>query len=125
MAKPKNYSIAERIQALTLAESGQPYAHITAVTGMSKSQIVRLRKKAKERGYDPSVSGRLKEEYVQDAPRSGRPEVVDEEKEKEMLELVRVPSGGGSREMTVAEIARRVGISTTTAHRRLKKKGSG
>ena len=46
MPKSKNYTIADRVQVLTLAEEGKPYAKITKITGMSKSQITQLHQKA-------------------------------------------------------------------------------
>ena len=60
---------------------------------------------------------------MQDAPKADHPQPIGEEKEKEILKLVR--TNHESREMTVAEIARHVGISSMTAHRRLKKHGFG
>ena len=123
MLKLKNYSVADRVQALTLAEEGKRYAEISSITGMSSSQITRLRRKARERGFDPSVSKQITVDHVQDAPRSGRPEVIDEEKEKKMLEIVRATHE--SREMTAAEIARELGVGTTAVYKRLKKKKMG
>ena len=123
MPKSKNYTIADRVQALTLAEEGKPYAEISGITGISKSQITRLRKKARERGFDPSVSKQITMEHVQDAPRTGRPEVIDEEKEKKMLEIVQATDK--SREMTVAEIAREIDVGTTAVYKHLKKKKMG
>ena len=35
--------------------------------------MYRLKKQARDRGYDPAVSRQLKLEYVVDKPRSGRP----------------------------------------------------
>ena len=48
MLKSKNYTIADQVQVLTLAEEGKPYAEITKITGMSKPQITRLHQKARE-----------------------------------------------------------------------------
>lgn len=71
--KAQNHSVALRIQALALFEEGIAVERVKDITGMSRSAIFRLRQTARARGYDPNVSRELKEEYVQDAPRSGRP----------------------------------------------------
>ena len=91
--------------------------------GCPKSQITRLRQKARERGYDPLVSKQIKAEHVEDAPRSGRPEVIDEEKEKKVLDIVRATHE--SREMSIAELARAVGVGTTAVYKLFKKKKMG
>ena len=123
MPKTKNYTVADRVQALTLAEEGKSYAEISSITGISLSQITRLCRKARERGFDPSVSKQITAEYVQDAPKTGWPEVIDKEKEKQMLELVQATHE--SQEMSAAEIAREIGVRTTTAYKHLKKKKMG
>ena len=84
----KYYSVGERIQVLSLAEEGYSYAHITEITGMSKSHITHLHQRAQERGFNPEVSKQLKDEYVQEAPKSGCPRLLDEEQEKKILEIV-------------------------------------
>jgi hypothetical protein len=43
------------------------------MTGVSLRQIQSWYNNALKRGYDPSVSVLLKDEYLVDAPRSGRP----------------------------------------------------
>ena len=72
----KAHTVAERIQALALAEYGVPLPRVAEITGMSERQISRLKSTARKRGFDPRVSHVLKTEYVADAPRSGRPRKV-------------------------------------------------
>ncbi len=78
--RPK-HSIGARIQAVTFLELGIPHLVITAKTGISKSQVYRLREKAISRGWDPKVSGVVEVHHVEDGSRSGRPktsqDVVD------------------------------------------------
>lgn len=45
----------------------------TEVSAKTEKKYMRT---ARLRGYDPSVSPRIKKEYVVDAPRSGRPRIV-------------------------------------------------
>jgi hypothetical protein len=57
-----------------------------ALSGLHNAQSVkRLQKKARDRGYDPTVSTIMKSEYVSDAARSGRLIEFDAEKQAEML----------------------------------------
>lgn len=71
-----NYDPGTRLQALALAEAGIPLPIIQAVTQLSRQSIYRLKRQARERGFDPAVSLQLKLEYVVDRPRSGRPRAV-------------------------------------------------
>ena len=82
------HDIAVRIQALALAEEGITVKRIMEITNMSRRTIFNLKKKARERGYNPTQSRTLKLEYVEDAPRSGRPKVVTEEKKQLLLNHV-------------------------------------
>ncbi|KAL9606861.1 MAG: hypothetical protein Q9167_008147, partial [Letrouitia subvulpina] len=77
-----NHDLGTRIQALSLAEYGLPHQTVTAITGVSRWGISRLRKQAIERGYNPDISKRLLLEYVEDKPRSGRPHVVTPDKKE-------------------------------------------
>lgn len=69
----KETSIAQRVQALTLHAKGAATAEIEAVTGIKKDTFKALLRKAKLRGYSPG--GPVKDEHVENAPRSGRPRV--------------------------------------------------
>src|SRR5450432_1046824 len=69
----QRHSIGARIQAITLLEIGIPHWDIKAKTGISKSQVYRLRNKAINRGWDPKISSIVEVHHVEDTPRSGRP----------------------------------------------------
>jgi hypothetical protein len=71
-SKPKHCNGA-RIQAVTMLVLGLPTETIHAFTHISISQINRLFKKAKRRGFDPEVSKIVMVEHVQDEERPGRP----------------------------------------------------
>src|SRR5277367_2094772 len=51
------HSIGVRIQAISFLELNILHFEITAKTGISKSQIYKLRDKAISRSWDPKVSG--------------------------------------------------------------------
>lgn len=68
-----NHSIGARIQAITFFELGIPHHEITKKTGISTSQLYKIRDKAISRGW---VSGIVEVSHVEDAPRSGRPKVL-------------------------------------------------
>ena len=64
---------AAKIQALALVYWGISTTEASQVTGISTSQINRLRKKAESRGYDPKCDNkRLKLEHVADAVGGGK-----------------------------------------------------
>lgn len=69
-------TIAQRIQAVALIEAGIAIKIVATTVEVSHQTVYKWRKIAIERGYDPKVSKVLKEEYVTDAPRSGRPPKV-------------------------------------------------
>jgi hypothetical protein len=71
--KMTEHSNAVRIQALALAEASISYERIHEVTGIDPKVVAGLRKLARERGYDPSISMQMKEEYVSDPPNTNRP----------------------------------------------------
>lgn len=71
--KMAEHSNAVRIQALALAEASISSEKIQEITGIDPKILAGLRKLARERGYDPTVSMQLKEEYVVDPPNANRP----------------------------------------------------
>lgn len=71
--KIQEHSMAVRIQALALAEASISSEKIHEITGIEPKVLAGMRKLARERGYDPNVSMRMKEEYVLDPPNSNRP----------------------------------------------------
>lgn len=71
--KMGEHSTAVRIQALSLAEACISAERILEITGIDPKTLVGLRRQARERGYDPSVSMQMKEYYVIDPPNANRP----------------------------------------------------
>lgn len=71
--KMGDHSTAVRIQALALAEASISFERIQEITGMDPKVLAGLRRLARERGYDATVSMQLKEEYVLDPPNNSRP----------------------------------------------------
>ena len=71
--KMAEHSMAVRIQALALAEASISSEKIFEITGIDPKIQAGLRKLARDRGYDPSISMQLKEEYVVDPPNANRP----------------------------------------------------
>jgi hypothetical protein len=64
--KMLDFPMAIRIQALALAEASISYDRIREITGMETRLLDRLRKNARDRGYDPSTSMQMKDDYVAD-----------------------------------------------------------
>lgn len=112
-------SIALRAQALALLEAGLPIEFIRYKTELSDSTIYRIRRVAKERGYDPTNSPVFKDEYFEDAKRSGRPKILDEETEQAMLGYVETDRAG--REINTYALGNAFGVSKDTAWRTLRR----
>lgn len=70
-AKLTDFPMAVRIQALALAEASISYDRIREITGIDAKLLEKLRKNARDRGYEPSKSMQLKEEYVADPAKTG------------------------------------------------------
>ncbi len=112
------------MQALALVEFGIPPAQASNITKISVKTIQRLRRQARVRGFDPAVSPILKTEYVEDAPRSGRPPKLNPELEDTIVaSFVGEGKRGGEEKVTKAQVAEATGVSTTTIRRVLASRG--
>lgn len=123
MERPQNRSltIGQRLQALALAEHEITAKIVQAVTEVSVRSISDWKKKARSRGYDPQISRVLKVEYVEDAPRFGRPLKITPELKEAILDNVRQDRNG--REKSSAVLGYEHGVSSTTILRVLRKNG--
>ncbi|KAA8617258.1 hypothetical protein TUN199_11529 [Pyrenophora tritici-repentis] len=69
-----NYSAATRALVISLKATGKGNGEITDLTGIEKRTLNRIYARAIERGFDTAERPlNLRDEHVQDAPRSGRP----------------------------------------------------
>ena len=116
--------IAVHAQALALLECSIPVKTIMELTGLSKSTIFRIRKTAKDRGYDPGISTAFKNTYFVDATRPGRPKTVTTPENTQML-IERVSSNRTGRELTTVELGAEFNMSHTSAWRTLRGAGYG
>jgi hypothetical protein len=114
--RENKYSIVARVQALTLLHctvgpaSKQKYDWIYLMTGVKPRTQRRIARKAKQRGYDPQRDLRIKDEYVAEGKRSGRPvTAVTEENIDKIMRLVRKDRNG--REKSAEMLAFETGIS--------------
>ncbi|UNI22754.1 hypothetical protein JDV02_008615 [Purpureocillium takamizusanense] len=123
------YDIATRALVVGLKAPccGKTTAEVAALLGISIRQVNRIYAKAIERGFDPNQRPMvIKDEYLQDAPRSGRPTKQTEETTQQILANVGTDPHG--REKTCADIARELSvngcpISETTVWRILRTAG--
>ena len=102
----------QKLQELCLVEHGIAVKVVQAVTGVSTQSISYIKRKALDRGYDPTVSRILKVEYVEDACRSGRPLKVTSEVEQAILDNIRHDRNG--REKYSAVLGYEHGVLSTT-----------
>lgn len=101
-----NTDIATRalVVALKAPCSGKTTEEVAAITGLSTRQINRIYARAIYRGFDPNLRPLvIRDEYLRDAPRSGRPPKQTEETKKEVFSKVRRDRYG--REKSCADIA--------------------
>jgi hypothetical protein len=117
----RRYSIAQRIQALTLMVEGFPWQHIQHRTGIPQVSQSNLKRKAIQRGFNPAVDPRITEYYVEDGHRSGRPIEVKEEVKQAVINNISADRSG--REKSSEVLAYEAGISTSTALRILRDRG--
>lgn len=103
---------------------GKSSAEVASLTGISARQVNRIYARALKRGFDsdqrPLV---IKDEFLKDAPRSGRQRKQTDETEQQILEMARRDG-----ENTYAELAEELScegnsISSTTVWRILKNAG--
>ena len=92
-----------RLQALALVEYGIAPKLVQGITDIHKSTISRLRKKARERGYNPEISKKLFLSYVTDGQYTGRPSSITVELETELID--HVTSNRNTREQTLGELS--------------------
>jgi transposase len=96
-------NVGTRIQALCLLEFGVHWSQIVEITGVSKASIYRLRATAIARGYKPEEDKRLLIEYVEDAPKSGRPIKATEDVKAEVVKVI--SKNSTTRSLTTQAIA--------------------
>jgi hypothetical protein len=70
------YSLAQRIQCLTLITEGFSSAEIERKTHVKERTQRNIRKKAFERGFRPEIDPRILEHHVINGERPGRPKEI-------------------------------------------------
>lgn len=115
MAPISEYSILVRAQCLTLRVTGMSAVEICRQLGPSPRQVRHWMQVAKERGYNPDNSIILKDEYLIDKHRSGRPPKLLPETVQEVL--VHHKKDRYAREKSAAQIGFDFGVSDTYVQR--------
>lgn len=115
------YTLAQRMQCLTLLAEGCPAAHVKEKTGVSERSQRAIRKKAYDRGFEPDKDPRILEAYVVDGAHTGRPKEITKEQEDKVLSIVRSDRSG--REKSTEVLAYETGMSKSSALRILHKYG--
>jgi transposase len=129
----QHMDLGVRIQALALLEAGIKMDRIIEITKISRSQIYRYRKKAKEAGYVGENDLRLKIEYIDDRKRKWKASSKGLKMTPEVIEAVTtcVTRNSTTRQYSCSQIAYQVNtklpaekqISPSTVYRILKKEG--
>ena len=105
------YTLAQRIQCLTLIIEGFSATEIQRKCGVLPRTQKYIRKRAFDRGFRPDVNPRILEAYVVDNHRPGRPKLITEAKEEEVIAAVKADRAG--REKSTGVLAYEVGLSET------------
>ncbi|KAJ9609505.1 hypothetical protein H2200_005832 [Cladophialophora chaetospira] len=69
----RRYSLAQRVQTLTLLSLGYTTKQVEAWIKVPSSAALRMRYKAQERGWNPAEDPRILDYHVEDGKRTGRP----------------------------------------------------
>ena len=126
-AQSINHDLGVRIQSLTLTKylvlqrenTSKAVEKAKDHTGFSKPSIYRLRKQARQRGFDLTISPHLKLHYIEDADRPGRPTKITPQVEEALL--AQVSKDRNHWEMTAAQHSYKLGISPSTTLKAFKK----
>ena len=121
--------IATRALVVTLKApcSGKTSTEVAGLAGISSRQVDRIYARAIERGFDPNLRPIvIKDAYLKDAPRSGRPSKQTAENQEAILKKIKLDRYG--REKTCGMLTRElteagIPISGPTVWRILKKAG--
>ena len=113
------HTLAQRVQCLTLLVEEFSEDYIQQKTGIPPRTQRYIKKKAFDRGFRPAINPIISEDYVKDGHRSGRPLEIDEQKEEELLAIVRQDRAG--REKSSEVLGFEVDISSSSALRILHK----
>jgi hypothetical protein len=100
----KNTDIPQRVAVLALKAAGKPTTYIHEVIGIPISTINKILARAILRGFDPAkLPFDLRLEYIEDAPRPGRPTKQIPEIQTIVIDKVRLDRYG--REKTCTNLA--------------------
>ena len=113
------YSIAQRVQCLTLIVEGFSGVNIELKTGVKPSTQSYIKKRAFERGFRPDIDPRILLHHIEDGARSGRPKEITLATEQKVLSSVKADRAG--REKSSEVLAYEAGISQSSALRILHK----
>jgi hypothetical protein len=99
----------------------EKYAQIEASTGVKKRTLNNIKLKAIARGYDPLVDKfRITRAYLEDAPRSGRPNTVINEINEDFVISI-ISKDKNEKEKSSEVIGNEIGISKQSVCRIMKK----
>jgi transposase len=115
------YTIAQRVQCLTLLAEGFSGREVEKRTDVKPSAQSHIKKRARDRGFRPEEDPRILNYYVEDGERSGRPKEITLEIEQRLLDSNKADRAG--REKSSEVLADECGISYSSALRILHKYG--
>ena len=104
-----------------LYTAGIPIPAICHKYGVTPSAIYRWARITRKGGWDPVSNPIIIAEYLEDAPRSGRPTVQAWERTQKLIREVTGSKEG--RNLSLQSLGAKIGVSARTAYRMLQKEG--
>ena len=121
MAPRPHHPTTVQAQALALLTAGISEEHVSQITHIPPRTLRYIKKKARDRGYNPEIDGRILEDYVKDGAHTGRPKEISEETELALIQSASKDRAG--REKSAEVLAYEAGISHRSAVKILHKYG--
>jgi hypothetical protein len=88
------YSIAQRVQCLTLLVEGLSGPEIEKRIGVKPSTQSYIKKKALQRGFRPQEDPRILDHHVMDGASTGRPKKIPQAVEQQLIQNVKTDRAG-------------------------------
>ncbi len=79
-------SAAQRARVLALLDVSFSIKRVEEITSLSRSTILAIKARAKERGYNPDENHAFEDAWFEERPRAGRPLVAGPEQTKVILD---------------------------------------
>ncbi|PHH90217.1 hypothetical protein CDD83_4222 [Cordyceps sp. RAO-2017] len=124
MTPSPDYQTRTLVLGLKAGSVNQPSKDIATLLGLNVRQVNRIYSRALERGFDPNkVPLEIVDDYVRDAPRTGRPTKQTQEAQDRIVAQIADGRGKSCADLALDLSSEDRSISASTVRRILKKAG--